>query len=190
VTEELWDRFGYGEDGSLIRAAWPEPFVVPEAEAARAELDWLVRMISEVRAVRAEMNVPPSQPSPVLLKEASAATLGRVARWRDAIARLAQVSTLSPLEGDLPRGSAQAVLDEATLVLPLAGLIDIEVERARLAKERAKAAKDAEAIARKLDNADFVARAPEEVVDENRERLQAARDEMARLDAALQRIAA
>ena len=58
VTEELWDRFGYGEPCSLIRAAWPEPVGVPDAAAAREELDWVVRLISVVRSVRTEMNVP------------------------------------------------------------------------------------------------------------------------------------
>jgi valyl-tRNA synthetase len=95
---------------------------------------------------------------------------------------------LRALEGEVPQGSAQAVLDEATLVLPLAGLIDIEAERARLQRERAKVEAEAEKVARKLDNPDFVARAKEEVVAENRERLQAFRDEAARLEAALQRL--
>jgi valyl-tRNA synthetase len=189
VTEELWDRFGYGPEFSLMRAPWPEPFAVPGADEARAELDWVVRLISEIRTVRAEMNVAPSILSPVLLKDADTATLARGARWMEAIGRLARASELAPLNGEVPRGAAQAVLGEATIVLPLAGLIDLDAERARLQKERAKAAKDADGLGRKLDNPDFVARAPEEVVEENRERLQSALNEIARLDAALQRIA-
>jgi valyl-tRNA synthetase len=81
------------------------------------------------------------------------------------------------------------VLDETTLVLPLAGVIDIAAERVRLAKERDKAMGEARKIAQKLDNADFVKRAPDDVVEENRERLAAAQADIARLDAALQRIA-
>ncbi|MCW3475753.1 valine--tRNA ligase [Limobrevibacterium gyesilva] len=189
VTEELWDRFGYGPECSLIRAPWPEPFSVPGAAEARAELDWVVRLISEVRTVRAEMNVPPSQLSPILLKDARPDTLARAASWMEAISRMARASSLGPLDGELPKGAAQAVVDEATVVLPLAGVIDLAAERARLQKERAKAAGEAEKIAKKLGNADFVARAPEDVVEENRDRLQAAHNEMARLDAALQRIA-
>jgi valyl-tRNA synthetase len=73
-------------------------------------------------------------------------------------------------------------------MLPLAGVIDLAAERARLAKERGKAEGEARKVEAKLGNADFIARAPEEVVEENRERLQAARAEMARLDAALARI--
>ena len=85
----------------------------------------------------------------------------------------------------MPKGSAQAVLDEATMVLPLAGLIDLAAERTRLAKERDKAPARRGRSRDKLDNADFVRRAPEEVVEENRERLATAQAEIARLEAAL-----
>jgi valyl-tRNA synthetase len=188
VTEELWDRFGYGETCSLIGTAWPETVEVPDADLARAELDWVVRLITLVRSVRAEMNVPPSKPSPVLLQGVSAEALGRVDRWMEAIRRLARASAVSALSGDVPKGSAQAVLDEATIVLPLEGVIDIAVERARLGKERDKLAADAKKTAQKLANADFVSRAPEEVVAENRERLETAQSEIARLQAALDRL--
>jgi valyl-tRNA synthetase len=81
------------------------------------------------------------------------------------------------------------VLDEATLLLPLAGIIDLDAERARLQRDRGRALEEAEKVARKLGNADFVARAPVEVVAENRAREAAARDEAARLEAALARLA-
>jgi len=189
VTEELWDRFGYGEPCSLIRTAWPEPVAVPDAAAARDELDWVVRLISEVRSVRTEMNVPPGTLTPILLRDAAPESLARGQRWMDAIRVLARASELQPLNGDMPKGSAQTVIDEATVVLPLAGAIDIGVERARLAKERDKAMGEARKVTQKLDNADFVKRAPEEVVEENRDRLAAAQADIARLEAALQRIA-
>ena len=152
---------------------------VPDARAARAELDWVVRLVSEVRSVRTVMNVPPGKTTPILLRDATSETLARGQRWMDSIRRLARVSDVMPLTGELPKGSAQVVLDEATVVLPLAGVIDVDAERTRLGREHAKAAQDADKIARKLENADFVARAPEEVVDENRERLEAARQEAA-----------
>ncbi len=188
VTEELWDRLGYGAPCSLIRAAWPTPFVVPDAAPARSELDWVVRLIGEVRTVRAEMNVPPSLRAPVLLKDAAPDSIARGRRWEEAIARLARADTFGPLPGDVPQGSAQAVLDEATIVLPLAGLIDLAAERARLEKEAAKAWREAETLERKLANVDFVARADPEVVAETRDRLESARAEVARLQAALARI--
>jgi valyl-tRNA synthetase len=189
VTEELWDYFGYGPVCSLIRAPWPTQFAVFEATAAREDLGWVVRLVSEVRTVRSEMNVPPATLAPILLKDASAETRERASRWFEQIARLARASELRALEGDVPSGSAQAVLDEATIVLPLVGLIDIPAERQRLEKERNKAQLEAEKVTRKLENADFVSRAPEEIVAENRERLAGYRSEVARLEAALQRIA-
>ena len=101
---------------------------------------------------------------------------------------MARASAFGPLAGDVPAGSAQAVLDEATIVLPLAGLIDLDAERARLTRDREKAAKEADTVERKLANAEFVARAKPEVVEENRERLAAAQAEAARLDAAMARM--
>jgi valyl-tRNA synthetase len=189
VTETLWDRLGYGGEGSLIKAAWPTPFAVAGAAEARAEMEWVTALITAVRTVRAEMNVPPSQLSPLLLRGANATQLGWARRWQAAIGRLARASSLDTHEGEPPAGSAVAVLGETTVLLPLAGLIDLAAERARLGKERDKAAAEARKIAGKLANADFVARAPEEVVAENRSRLEAARSEEARLDAALRRIA-
>ncbi|MCX7384196.1 MAG: valine--tRNA ligase [Alphaproteobacteria bacterium] len=189
VTEELWNRFGYGAPNTLIATAWPQAEPVPGAEAARAELDWVVRLISEVRTVRAEMNVAPSQLGAILLKDASPESLARGERWFEAIGRMARASSFGPLDSDVPQGSAQAVIGEATIVLPLGGLIDLGAERVRLQKERGKIAGEAEKMAKKLGNADFIARAPEDIVEENRERLATMQAEIARLDAALSRIA-
>ncbi|MDJ0389796.1 valine--tRNA ligase [Roseomonas sp. E05] len=189
VTEELWDRFGYGAEFSLIRAAWPQPVAVPGAEQARAELDWLVSLISTVRGVRSEMNVPPSVTVPLLLQGASAETLARGGRWIEAIRRLGRATEFRALaEGEDLTGVAQAVVGEATVLLPLADAIDLPAERARLAKERDKARAEGAKVAQKLANADFVARAKPEVVEENRERLAGFEAEVARLEAALARI--
>jgi valyl-tRNA synthetase len=161
---------------------------VTEAESARAELDWVVRFITSVRTVRAEMNVPPSVLCPVLLKDASAETRARAERWLEVARRMARISELGEAPEAVQPGMAQMVLDEATLLLPLAGVIDLDAERARLTRDRARALEEAEKVARKLGNADFVARAPAEVVAENRAREDAARQEAARLDAALARM--
>jgi valyl-tRNA synthetase len=188
VTEELWHRFGYGAEWTLIREAWPVPVAVPDAEAARAELDWVVRLIGLVRSVRTEMNVPPAALAPVLLRDASPESMDRAERWMDAIRRLARASEVRAMDGAMPAGSAQAVLDEATVVLPLAGLIDVGAERKRLTGGRDKALAEANKVSQKLANADFVTRAKPEVVEENRERLEAFLAEAARLEAALARI--
>jgi valyl-tRNA synthetase len=188
VTEELWHRFGYGDEFTLIREPWPATVTIPDAEAAREELDWVVRLIGLVRSVRMEMNVPPAALAPVLLRDASPRTMARAERWMDAIGRLARASQVRALDGALPAGAVQAVLDEATVVLPLAGLIDVVAERKRLAGAREKALAEAGKVMAKLANPDFVARAKPEVVEENRERLAAFQAEAVRLEAALARI--
>ncbi len=188
VTEALWEAFGYGEALSLIRAPWPTACKVAGAAAARDELGWVIRFVTAVRTVRAEMNVPPALKAPVLLRDASPQTAARAQAWLDAATRLARVSEVGVAPASVPAGCAQIVLDEATLLLPLAGLIDLDAERARLSRERARATDDLEKVRRKLDNADFVARAKADVVDENRERARAAEREVTRLDAALARL--
>ncbi|MBV8838947.1 MAG: valine--tRNA ligase, partial [Alphaproteobacteria bacterium] len=185
VTEALWDQFGYGPEFSLIRSPWPEPVPVADGESARAELDWVVRLVSEVRSVRAEVKVPAGVQLPVFLRDAEPRNAARAERWIDAIKRLARASEVRVVSGETPKGAAQAVLDEATIVLPLEGIIDLPAERTRLSRERAKVLAAAEKIAKKLANQDFVRRAPEEVVEENRDRLAAAQAEATRLDAAL-----
>lgn len=189
VTDELWTEFGFGKQGSLISEAWPEPVVLPGAEAAQAECDHIIRLISEIRTVRAEMNVPPSQKAPVFLQDASPETVERAERWQEAIGRMARVSHVAPQQGDVPRGSAQAVVDEATLIIPLEGLIDITAEQERLKKELAKADDEIAKTEKKLGNENFVSRAKPEIVQEMRERLEAQQGESVRLKAALARIA-
>lgn len=189
VTDELWTEFGFGKQGSLISEAWPEPIVVAGAEAAQAECDHIIRLISEIRTVRAEMNVPPSQKAPVFLQDAAPETVERAERWQEAIGRMARVSHVAPQQGDVPRGSAQAVVDEATLIIPLEGLIDITAEQERLKKELAKADDEIAKTEKKLGNENFVSRAKPEIVQEMRDRLEAQQGESVRLKAALARIA-
>ncbi len=188
VTEELWDHFGYGEPGSLIRAPWPEAFAVTDAPAARAEISWAIHAISQIRTIRSEMNVPPSVKTPVLLKDASAETLARAAAFEEALSRMARASSVGPLEGAIPAGSAQAVVNEATLILPLAAFIDLAAERARLAAARGKTAAELEKVNAKLSDENFCARAPAAIIEENQERRESFSAEVARLDAALSRI--
>ena len=188
VTATLWGEFGFGEAADLIRAPWPEAVAVPGAAEARAELGWLVRLVGEVRTVRSEMGVPPAVLSPLLLKGAAPETMARAERWAEVIGRMARASEVCRLDGEAPRNSAQMGLDEAVVVLPLEGLIDLDAERARLAKELARARSEGAKVAMKLDNADFVARAKPEVVEENRDRLTQFGADAARLEAALGRL--
>jgi valyl-tRNA synthetase len=170
ITEELWEKLGTNRESGLIRASWPEfgPDVVDAS--AQAEMDWVVRLISTVRGVRSEMNVPAGAQIPLLLKDASAETARRLEAYRDIIVWMARLSS-ADITGELaPKGAVQAVVDEATVVLPLADVIDLDQERARLSKEIDKLTGEITKIDQKLNNANFVSRAPEEVIEEQRDR--------------------
>ncbi|MFT8806981.1 valine--tRNA ligase [Gluconobacter sp.] len=187
VTATLWKELGY--PGTFEEIRWPEIMTVSQADEARAELDWVIRLIGDVRTVRSEMNIPPSQKAPLLLRDATAENLERAKTWAEAIGRMARVSEIGVVGDELPRNAAQIVLDEATVFIPLEGLIDLDVERARLAKEASRIEGEILKVTRKLDNADFVARAKPEVVEENRDRLATFQSDLARLRAALGRLA-
>ncbi|MDL2172236.1 MULTISPECIES: valine--tRNA ligase [Asaia] len=187
VTEELWQSFGFG--GSVAQSAWPTLVPPQGAEIASHEMDWVIRLISEIRTLRSEMNIPPAQMVPVLLRDATPETLERAERWATVIGRMARVTSVSALAGEPPKAAALTVIDEATLVLPLEGLIDIGAEIQRLEKEIDRLAKEIDKVERKLGNADFVARAKPEVVEENRERLASFTHDRERLQAALARLA-
>ena len=189
ITEELWDHFGYGPPCSLITAAWPHPSEVVDAASALHEVAWVISLISEVRTVRSELNIPPSVKSPLWLRDASAAALAHAKNWSEPISRMARASEIGPLPGDIPPGAAQAVLEGATLVLPLAGIIDLAAERARLAAAHGKAAAELARVTTKLADQNFVARAPAAILAEHEARQTSFTAEMQRLDAALARIA-
>jgi valyl-tRNA synthetase len=192
MTEELWDKLADGgrtRASLLISAPWPvlpAEWIDPEAEA---EIGWVVDLVTEVRQVRAEMNVPPSARAPLSLIGAGAETRHRIARHRDLIVSLARLSQVGEADA-APKGAAPFVIGEATGALLIAGFIDLAAEKARLSKEIATLDGDAERTRKKLDNPDFVARAKPEVVEENRERLAEAEESIGKLRAALQRLEA
>ncbi len=170
VTEELWGRTAQ-RDSMLVRADWPDYGDELVNGAAAAEIDWTIRMVSEIRSVRAEMNVPPSAHIPLYLSGANGETLARLERQRDLITTLARISETGEQSGDLPSGCVQTVVDEATLVLPLADVIDIEQERQRLSKALGKLDGQINGMEKKLANKGFTDKAPREVVEVQRERL-------------------
>jgi valyl-tRNA synthetase len=193
ITEELWARLaeagGPTRDTALISAAWPSLPGTMVDPAAAEEIGWLIELVSEVRSIRSEMNVPPSAKPVLALSGASAATRERLLRHSDLILTLARLGEVQEAEGS-PAGSVPFVLGEATAALSIAEFIDVAAERARLSKEIAGRAADADRTRRKLDNPDFVARAPEDVVEENREKLAEAEAARAKLEGALARLEA
>jgi valyl-tRNA synthetase len=173
----------------LITARWPQFADTLLDPAAEAELGWLVRLVSEIRAVRSEMNVPVAAKTPLLIKGASAMTAARLARYRDIASVMARLASIAPA-ADAPKGAVQIVLDEATLILPLADVIDLAQERARLDKELKRLEAAIKSIDAKLGNESFVAKAPPEVVEEQRERRDEAAAAKSKISDALARLQA
>ncbi len=192
ITEELWAKTA--EEGGaprarmLIAERWPDyPTAWIEA-TAEAEIGWLVDLVTEIRSIRAEMNVPPGAKVPLTISGAGDETRARMARHRDLLLTLARLDSVS--EGEAPAGSVPFVAGEATASLAIADFIDLAAERARLTKEIAIQTGDIERVNKKLGNPDFLAKAKEEVIEENREKLAEAQAAKAKLEAALGRLAA
>ncbi|MCC8427630.1 valine--tRNA ligase [Reyranella aquatilis] len=186
ITEELWDKLGHrAEHGPLIGQPWPAP---PTVDAmADAEMGWLVKLISDIRSARAELNVPAGAKLKLLVIGGNATTAARIETHRAAIERLARIEGVEAADS-APKASLQIVVGEATYALPVGDVIDLKAESARLQKEIKKLADEVGKIDAKLANAAFVARAPEEVVEEQRERRAQAEQTGARLSAALERL--
>ncbi|MGK6355089.1 valine--tRNA ligase [Sphingomonas sp. DT-207] len=185
ITEELWSKMGPREY-ELIVAKWPMADARALDPAAAQEIDWLIRLVSEIRAARTELNVPPGARLPVHVRDASADTAARLARQDAALARLARVDQASD---DIPAGGAlQIIVDEATYVLPLGDVVDLEAERARLTKAIAAAEKERDSLAGRLNNPSFVERAKPEAVEKARADHAEKAAEAERLSAALARL--
>ncbi len=189
MTEEIWavkGETGPARQTLLCHAGWPDLTGLEDAEA-EAEIGFVVDLISEIRSVRTEANVPGGAQIALQIVGAGAGTRDIVGRWEAMIMRLARASSIGFVEVVSPQ-SAQMVVRGETIAMPLAGLIDIPAEIARLNRELGKLDADIAGVERKLGNADFVAKAPEEVIEENRERLADARARQTRIREALARL--
>ena len=216
ITEELW-AVTASRDGLLALAPWSrkvselsveqvalmaaaspiEPIpalalpIVDTAEftdpAAEAEIGWVVDLVTAIRSVRAEMNIPPSTLTALVLSATSAETRERVPRWSDVIKRMARLSEIS-FADRAPEGSVQLLVRGEVASLPLKGVIDLSAEKARLDKELAKADADIKRVDAKLANEKFVANAPEEVVEEEKEKREAASARKAKILEAMERL--
>jgi len=192
ITEALWENL-HPEAGLLLGETWPETLkkVYPDA---RDDINWLIQVISEVRSIRSEMNIPPAVHLTLSFYDAGPHTHRRLRDYEDLLLRLARLAHVKaftePLSADEAKGAVQAVIQEATLLIPLTGAIDIEVEKERLQKELKKALQEMEGIEKKLSNKDFMSRAPEDVVETQQKRLEDAGLAKVKLEQALGRLGA
>lgn len=189
ITEELWARLaehGPQRESMLAVASWPDLSGLGDGAAAE-EIAWVIDLVTNVRSVRVEMNVAPGAKIPLVLVGANKVTSERAERHEDTIMRLARLESFA-LSGDVPKDAVQTVLGEATIALPLAGMIDVAEESERLKREIEKAELEIKKIDGKLSNEKFTSRAPAEVVEEQRTRKAEAEDTVQRLEAALKRL--
>jgi len=187
ITEELWAITSEPvmmREKLLALSEWPRLNGL-EDKAAETEIGWVIDLVTAIRSVRAEMNITAS--IPLVLAGASVETKARAERWTEFIKRLARVSEISS-SSTAPQGSVQFIVRGETVALPLKGVIDLAAERARLEKEMQKADADVARVDTKLKNPNFMARAPEEVVEEEKEKREEALDRKAIITAALERL--
>ena len=184
MTEKLWQDT-VDENSLLCHAPWPES---GEADSEAAdEINWLIQLVTEIRSVRAEMDIKPSLIMGLNIINANKNTAARINTHTAAITRLARVEPVE-LVDTAPKGSAQIVLGEATYCLPLEGIVDFGEERARLENELKKLGGEIKRLDGKLSNERFVANAPEDVVAEERGKLADYRSQEEKTRAAYERI--
>ncbi len=185
ITEELWrvtGEQGPARTSLLALGEWPKLDGLTD-DKAEAEIGWVIDLITAIRSIKSEMNV--NVAIPVVLAGVSPETEARAQRWAEFIKRLARVSEISSAPA-APQGSVQLVVRGEVAALPLVGVIDLDAERARLAKEMQKAEADIKRVDAKLSNEKFVANAPEEVVDEEKAKRDEANARKVKIAAALE----
>ncbi len=188
LTEELWAIKGADlpERGLLTLASWPDLGGLADS-VAEEEVGFVVDLIGQIRSARSETNVPAGAQIPLVLVGADAAVRARVEAWRETLVRLARLSEIGFADAP-PAKSVQLLVRGSVAALPLEGIVDLAAEVTRLKKEKAKAEGEIKKVDAKLANADFVARAPEEIIEENRERREAESARLVKIDEALARL--
>ncbi|HEV8014918.1 MAG TPA: valine--tRNA ligase, partial [Stellaceae bacterium] len=188
ITETLWRHITGNDASMLITAKWPEAKLVPD-RAAAAEMEWVVSLISAIRTTRSEMNVPAAAELAATITESRAEGRDWIARHGDQIRRLARLKSIGfgAASGDT-KTALQIVVEGTTLLIDLAGAVDLAKERARLSKEAAGVSGELDKIAKKLGNEQFIAKAKPEAIEEQRERQADYLATLAKLNTALARI--
>ena len=192
ITEELWQRVARvaGIDApTIMRRPYPQADALQIDHDAVDELEWVKDFVMGVRQVRSEMDIKPGKPVPVLCQHGSELDRQRIDDNRALLTTLARLESITWLDADAEAPqAATSLVGEMRQLIPLAGLIDKDAEKARLQKNIHKHEQDSARISAKLGNENFVARAPQEVVDKEKAKLADNESALASLRAQLQRI--
>jgi len=188
VTEELWGSVAATRETDLIVADWPAYPAEAANAAAAEEMDWVQELITGIRGVRSEMNVPAGAKIPLIFNDGSADDKARLEKHWDIIARMARLESYET-DAEVPKGALQFVHKGAIVLLPLAGAMDLDAEKARLNKEIGKLSGYMTGLNKKLGNEKFVANAPADVVEGEKAKLADAETQLAKLNDAAARLA-
>ena len=197
ITEEIWQRVAplASKDFSVGISIMNQPY--PEADstlvntAAQADIEWVKGFILAIRNIRGEMDIAPTKPLPVLLRNLSPEDSRRLEQNRALLLNLAKLDSITVLtDADTAPASATQLLGAMDLLIPMAGLIDKDAELSRIAKQLEKMQQEVSRVAGKLANEGFVAKAPEAVLAKEREKLADAEAAVAKLLAQQAQIAA
>ncbi len=189
ITEELWQHLADNRSTDLILAQWP---IYDEAnidEAATEEMNWVINLISEIRTVRAEMNVPAGAKIKMLVSGAEDKTTNAIEKHTGVMSRLARLESIRFHQGSMPKGAISIVVGEITYYFPLADVIDLSEEKKRLEKTLEKLTKEISSVSSRLNNEKFISQAPENVIAENRQGLEEAQQTFDKIKLALARLA-
>ena len=187
ITEELYQRLIGGRHKQLILERWPAFELGLRDETTANEIDWVIRLITGVRSVRAEMNVPAGAKIPAIIVGLEEKDRGWLVEHKKLVCRLARISDIS-IDKSIPSDAVQLVHDNVTIFLPLAAVIDLDAEKNRLDKEMKKAVAEIDKLQKKLDNEQFLKKAPAEVIEEQRSRLVSENRVKNKLASALERL--
>ena len=191
ITEELYTAIAKrAPDSRLLTSQWPEYDAALKNAEASVKIDWLQRFIAEIRSVRADMNVPAGAKIRLLVKEPCEKTQEGLEAYDTILKQMARLSDIEIIEGDAPKGAIQTLVDQTTLILPIADIIDLDAERARLKKQLEKLESDISKIDQQLGNKNFVANAPEEIIEEKKTLKEQARLRHEKLSQALRQLEA
>jgi valyl-tRNA synthetase len=169
ITEELYGLIAKREEGTrLLTSAWPEYDAALIDGASKEKIEWLQTLIGEIRSVRADMNVPAGAKIRLLVKDACADTQEGLKAYEAIIKQMARISDIEVTEEAAPKGAVQTLVGKTTLILPIADIIDLDAERARLKKQLEKIESDINKIDAQLGNEKFVANAPAEIIEEKK----------------------
>lgn len=189
ITENLWGQLSENRETDLIIAPWPQFNKNNIDDDATEQMAWLIDLISEIRTARAEMNVPAGAKINMLISGASDKTNEALNAQMDVLKRLARLEKIENHDGEIPTGSISVVVGEATYYLLLSGIIDIASEQARLNKALEKLSKEIKSVSGRLNNENFVSKAPDHVITENKKGLEEAQQKAEKIKQALQRLA-